>query len=158
MLVVALAANTKPSQALAALNEMRAMMKKQPGYLSKECLRHPNAGNAPRYVHVSRWASMTYWAALFQAPEFSKFSALGNKHYTISASAFLPAEWVRGHRTRSIAGPWLALPGRSDLGPRRCTHLMPSNHTTLSSPSAQAEANSCAGRGANRSTPTAQGM
>jgi heme-degrading monooxygenase HmoA len=89
---VALAANTAPSDALAAMNDMRALMKKQPGYLSEEFLQNLNASNAPRFVHVSRWASMTYWAALFAAPEFSKLSAHGNEHYTISASAFLPAE------------------------------------------------------------------
>ena len=89
---VALTANATPSEALAAINDMRAMMKRQPGYLSEEFLQNLNASNAPRYMHVSRWASMTYWSALFRAPEFSKLSAHGNEHYTISASAFLPAE------------------------------------------------------------------
>jgi heme-degrading monooxygenase HmoA len=89
---VALAANATPAEALAAVNDMRAMMKRQPGYLSEEFLQNLNAGNVPRYVHVSRWASMTYWAALFRTPEFSKLSAHGNEHYTISASAFVPAE------------------------------------------------------------------
>ena len=50
------------------------------------------ASNVPRYVHVSRWAQMSYWAALFRTPEFSRLSAHGNEHYTISASAFLPVE------------------------------------------------------------------
>ena len=89
---VALAANTTPSEALAALNGMRAMMKKQPGYLSEEFLQNLNASNSPRYVHVSRWASMTYWAALFRTPEFSKLSAHGNEHFTIAVNAFLKAE------------------------------------------------------------------
>ena len=89
---VALAANATPVEALAALNDMRAMMKRQPGYLSEEFLQNLNASNAPRYLHVSRWASMDYWAALFRTPEFSKLSAHGNEHYTISASAFLPVE------------------------------------------------------------------
>ena len=89
---VALAANATPSEALAAMNDMRAMLKRQPGYLSEEFLQNLNASNVPRYLHVSRWASMTYWAALFRTPEFSKISAHGNEHYTISASAFLPAE------------------------------------------------------------------
>jgi heme-degrading monooxygenase HmoA len=89
---VALAANTTPSEALAALNDMRAMMKRQPGYVSEEFLQNLNASNAPRYLHVSRWASMSYWAALFRTPEFSKLSAHGNEHYSISASAFLPTE------------------------------------------------------------------
>ncbi len=34
----------------------------------------------------------TYWAILFRTPEFSKFSAHCNEHYTVSASAFLPVE------------------------------------------------------------------
>ena len=89
---VALAVNATPSEALAAMNDMRAMLKRQPGYLSEEFLQNLNASNVPRYLHVSRRASMTYWAALFRTPEFSKISAHGNEHYTISASAFLPAE------------------------------------------------------------------
>jgi heme-degrading monooxygenase HmoA len=89
---VALAANTTSSEALTALNDMRAMMKRQPGYLSEEFLQNLNASNSPRYVHVSRWASMTYWAALFQTPEFRKLNAHGNEHYTISTSAFRPTE------------------------------------------------------------------
>ncbi len=89
---VALTANATPSEALAAMNDMRAMMKRQPGYLSEEFLHNLNASNAPRYTHVSRWASMTDCAALFRAPEFSKLSAHGHEHCTISASAFQPAE------------------------------------------------------------------
>jgi len=89
---VALASNATPSEALAALNDMRAMMKRQPGYLSEEFLQSLNSSNAPRYLHVSRWVSMTYWAALFRTPDFSKLNAHSNEHYTISASAFLPAE------------------------------------------------------------------
>jgi heme-degrading monooxygenase HmoA len=89
---VALAVNATPSEALVALNDIRAMMKKQPGYLSEEFLQNLNAGNVPRYMYVSRWASMIYWAALFRAPEFNKLSAHGNEHYTIAVNAFLNAE------------------------------------------------------------------
>jgi heme-degrading monooxygenase HmoA len=89
---VALAVNATPAEALVALNDIRALMKKQPGYLSEEFLQNLNAGNVPRYVHVSRWASMTYWAALFRTPEFSKLSAHGNEHFTIAVNAFLKAE------------------------------------------------------------------
>jgi heme-degrading monooxygenase HmoA len=85
---VALAANATPSEGLAAMNGMRVMMKRQPGYLAEEFLQNLNASNVPQYVHVSRWASMTYWAALFQTPEFSKLSAHGHEHCTISTSAF----------------------------------------------------------------------
>jgi hypothetical protein len=35
---------------------------------------------------------MAYWAALLRTPEFSRLSAHGNEHYTITASAFVPAE------------------------------------------------------------------
>jgi heme-degrading monooxygenase HmoA len=89
---VKLALNTEPSEALAALNDLRAMMKRQPGYLSEEFLQNLNTSNSPRYVHVSRWASMAYWSALFRSPEFGELSAHGNEHYTVTASAFLPAD------------------------------------------------------------------
>jgi heme-degrading monooxygenase HmoA len=92
LIEVQLTSNTEPAAALVALNDMRSMMKSQPGYLSETFLQNLNPGNSPRYVHVSRWASMAYWAALFRTPEFSRLSAHGNEHYTISASAFVPAE------------------------------------------------------------------
>ena len=89
---VRLALNTEPSEALAALNDMRAMMKRQPGYLSEELLQNLNTSKSPRYLHMSRWASMAYWSALFRSPEFGKLSAHGKEHYTVAASAFLTAD------------------------------------------------------------------
>jgi heme-degrading monooxygenase HmoA len=89
---VTLETNTAAPEALAALNDMRTMMTRQAGFLSQELLQNLNASNAPRCVHVSRWASMVYWAALFRAPEFSRLNAHGNLHYTVSASAFMPAD------------------------------------------------------------------
>ena len=89
---VSLATNITATEALAALNDMRSMMKRQPGYMSEEFLQNLNADNTPRYVHVSQWASMNYRAALFRAPDVSKLSAHGNEHYTISVSAFVPAD------------------------------------------------------------------
>jgi heme-degrading monooxygenase HmoA len=89
---VSLTSGSSPAEALAALNDIRAMMKKQPGYLSEEFLQNLNASNTPQYIHVSRWASMTYWATLFRTTPFSQLTAHGNQHYTTSVSAFLPAE------------------------------------------------------------------
>lgn len=89
---VTLTADSTSAEALAALTDMRMMMKRQPGYLSEEFLQNLNDRNAPRYVHVSRWAEMRYWSALFRTPEFSRLHAHGNQHYTFSASAFLPAD------------------------------------------------------------------
>ncbi len=89
---VTLAPNMEPAEALVALGEMRAMMRRQPGYLSEEFLQNLNPSNAPRYVHVSRWASMVYWAGVFRTPEFNRVSAHGNEHYTVMASAFQPVE------------------------------------------------------------------
>lgn len=89
---VALAVNATPAEALVALNDIRALMKRQPGYLSEAFLQNLNASNVPRFVHVSRWASMTYWTALFRTPEFSKLSAHGNQHFTIAVKAFRNAE------------------------------------------------------------------
>ena len=77
---VALAVNATPTDALVALNDIRALMKKQPVYLSEEFLQNLNASNVLRHVHVFRWASMTYWVALFPTPEFNKLSAYGNEH------------------------------------------------------------------------------
>jgi heme-degrading monooxygenase HmoA len=89
---VALAVNATPTEPLVALNDSRALMKKQPGYMSEEFLQNLNASNVPRYAHMSRWASITYWAALFRTPEFNKLSAHGNEHFTIAVHAFLKAE------------------------------------------------------------------
>jgi heme-degrading monooxygenase HmoA len=89
---IALVANSTSAEALVALKEMRALMKRQPGYLSEELLQNLNANNAPRYVHVSRWAALPFWAALFRTPEFSQLSAHEQEHYRLSVSAFMPAQ------------------------------------------------------------------
>jgi heme-degrading monooxygenase HmoA len=89
---IALAQNSTSAEALVALNEIRALMKRQPGYLSEELLQNLNANNAPRYVHVSRWAALPFWAALFRTPEFSQLSAHGQAHYRLSVSAFMPEQ------------------------------------------------------------------
>ncbi len=60
VIAVTLESNTEPAEALIALNDMRAMLRKQPGYLSEEFLRNLNVANAPRHVYVSRWVSMGY--------------------------------------------------------------------------------------------------
>jgi heme-degrading monooxygenase HmoA len=89
---VTIAPNATPADALAALSDMRALMKRQAGYVSEEFLQNLNADNTPQYVHVSRWATMTYWAALFRTPEFSKINAHANSHYSIAVMALLPVE------------------------------------------------------------------
>lgn len=92
VIAVTLVSNTEPAEALVALNDMRAMLRKQPGYLSEEFLQNLNVANAPRYVRVSRWVSMGYWAAVFGSPEFGKLNAHGNEHYTVIGRAFVPAD------------------------------------------------------------------
>jgi heme-degrading monooxygenase HmoA len=85
-------ANSEPAEALAALNDMRAMMKRQPGFVSETFLKNLNPANPPHYVHVSRWASMNYWAALFRTPEFARLNDHANEHYTLVTAGFVPAE------------------------------------------------------------------
>ena len=46
------APNTKPTEALAAVNRMRALIEKLAGYVSEELLQSLNASNTPRFVHV----------------------------------------------------------------------------------------------------------
>jgi hypothetical protein len=77
---VALAVNATLAERLAALNDMRAIMKRQPGYWLEEFLQNLNAGKLPRSVPVPRWTSMTSRAALFRSPELCKPSAHANEH------------------------------------------------------------------------------
>ena len=95
---VALAVNATPPDALVALNDIRALMKKQP-----EFLQNLNASNVLRHVHVFRWASMTYWAALIGTPEFNKLSAHGNEHFTIAVKAFRNDDEVSSLRSSASA-------------------------------------------------------
>jgi heme-degrading monooxygenase HmoA len=85
---IAHAPGSKPDAAAAAMNDMRAMIRKQPGFLSEEFLQNVNPANAPGHVHVIRWASLKYWEGVFASPEFAKLNAAGSKLYTVSASAF----------------------------------------------------------------------
>jgi heme-degrading monooxygenase HmoA len=78
----------KPEATAAAMNDMRAMIKKQPGFISEELLQNANPANAPQNVHVMRWASFKNWESVFNSPEFAKLNAANAKQYTVLASAF----------------------------------------------------------------------
>ena len=83
---------TEAVQAHAAVDDLRAMLKRQPGFISEVFLKNLNPANAPQFIHVSRWASMARWAAWFNSPEFSELNAHGNEHFTLTAAAFVPAD------------------------------------------------------------------
>lgn len=85
---ITMAKGAKADAAATAMTEMRAMIKKQPGFLSEEFLQNLNAANAPTNVHVMRWASFKYWEGVFNSPEFAKLNAAGSKHFTVTANAF----------------------------------------------------------------------
>lgn len=80
--------DAKAEAAAAAMADMRAMVKKQPGFVSSEFLQNVNPANSPSHVHVVRWASLKYWESVFISPEFAKLNAAGSKQYTVTASAF----------------------------------------------------------------------
>lgn len=84
--------NSMPQQALVPISELRALMRKQPGYLSEELLQNLNATNAPHFVHVSRWVAIEYWSALFSKAEFKQYRAHGTEHYTLLVNAFQTQE------------------------------------------------------------------
>jgi heme-degrading monooxygenase HmoA len=85
---ITLLPGAKPEAAMAAMNNMRGFIAKQPGFLSGEFLQNTNAANSPAYVHVIRWASLKYWENVFAAPEFVKLNADNAKQFTVSASGF----------------------------------------------------------------------
>ena len=82
------APGAKADAANAAMDDMRAMIRKQPGFLGEEFLRNQNPANTPTHVHVIRWAALKYWESVFTSPEFLKLNAAAQKQMTISASAF----------------------------------------------------------------------
>lgn len=89
---ITMAKDSKADAAVAAMTDMRAMVKKQPGFMSSEFLQNVNPANSPSYVHVVRWASLKYWESVFTSPEFAKLNAAGSKQYTVTASAFKTAK------------------------------------------------------------------
>jgi heme-degrading monooxygenase HmoA len=85
---ISLNPGVNPETAMAAMNDMRAFVKKQPGYLSSEFMQNLNAANTPSYVNVVRWTSMKYWESVFNNPEFTKLNANNTKNFSFNASAF----------------------------------------------------------------------
>ena len=85
---ITMAKGAKADAAVTAMTDMRALIKKQPGFLSEEFLQNVNPANAPANVHVMRWAALKYWEGVFNSPEFAKLNAQGSKQYTVTASAF----------------------------------------------------------------------
>lgn len=78
--------------AMTAMNNMIAMIKKQPGFISDEFLQNHNPANTPSHVHVIRWATLKYWENVFVSPEFVKLNAANSKLFTVTASAFRPVK------------------------------------------------------------------
>jgi heme-degrading monooxygenase HmoA len=89
LLEVRVASDSEDAQALAALNDLRGLVRRQPGYVSETLFKNLNGQNEPRYVHVSRWVSMAYWAAVFRAPEFARLNAHANEHFSVTVTALL---------------------------------------------------------------------
>ena len=50
------------------MDDMRALIGKQPGYLGGESLRNNNPGNSPAIIHVTRWAAIRFWEGVFLSP------------------------------------------------------------------------------------------
>jgi heme-degrading monooxygenase HmoA len=88
---VALVPGATEPQALVAIQAMRNLQRRQPGYVSETFFQNISGSHAPRYLHLSRWVSLNDWAAVFRAPEFNALSAHGNEHYSISVNAFVDA-------------------------------------------------------------------
>jgi heme-degrading monooxygenase HmoA len=85
---ISLVPGARSDVALPVMNDMRALIRKQPGFLAEEFLENANPANSPRNVHVTRWASFKHWESVFASPEFAKLYAEGAKQYTITTSAF----------------------------------------------------------------------
>ena len=78
--------------AVGAMNDMRALIRKQPGYLGGESLRNNTPGNAPAIIHVTRWAAIRFWEGVFLSPEFNQLNAAGVKKYSVTIGAFKQLE------------------------------------------------------------------
>ncbi len=74
--------------AMAPMNDMRTLIRKQAGYLGGESLQNNNPSNAPAFVHVTRWTALKYWENVYKSPEFSKLNVAGIEYYQVKVSAF----------------------------------------------------------------------
>lgn len=79
----------KATQALRALNDLRAHLRRQPGFVSNDLFENLNRQHEPRYVHLSHWASINYWAAVFRSPDFARLQAHAQSHYRVTTTALV---------------------------------------------------------------------
>ena len=73
-IVIPLAAASGKSRAdvVKAMQNIVAVIRKQPGLIDEVLMENKNPANKPTHVHVTRWREQKYWEAVFANAEFQQ--------------------------------------------------------------------------------------
>ena len=72
--------------ALKAMRDVGAYIRKQPGFIDGSLLASTFPGNKPSHVHISRWRAVADWEALSASAEFLKLLETRGKVFGWSAA------------------------------------------------------------------------
>jgi len=88
-IVIPLAAGAGKSrdEAVKAMQNIAAVIRKQPGLLDEVLMENKNANNKFSHVHVMRWRDMKNWESVFASAEFNKAMAANAGFFTLDGAA-----------------------------------------------------------------------
>ena len=69
-----------------AMQNIVAVIRKQPGLIDEVLMENKNPANKPTHVHVTRWRELKNWEMVFINPEFQKAMASNSAFFTVDGA------------------------------------------------------------------------
>ena len=90
---LAAAAGKNRDEVVKAMQNIVAVIRKQPGLLDEVLMENKNPANKPTHVHVMRWRELKNWEMVFINAEFQKAMASNSAFFTVdSAGIYTPVK------------------------------------------------------------------
>ena len=83
---LAAAAGKGRDEVVKAMQNIVAVIRKQPGLIDEVLMENKNPANKPTHVHVTRWRELKHWETVFASAEFQKAMASNSGFFTVDAA------------------------------------------------------------------------
>jgi len=90
---LAAAAGKSRDEVVKAMQNIVAVIRKQPGLIDEVLMENKNPANKPTHVHVTRWREMKNWEMVFANADFQKAMAANAGFFAVDgASIYTPVK------------------------------------------------------------------
>ena len=80
------AAGKSREEVVKAMQNIVAVIRKQPGLIDEVLMENKNPSNKPTHVHVTRWREMKNWEMVFANADFRKAMAANAGFFTVDGA------------------------------------------------------------------------